>query len=611
MRSDLALAALSAALATAAAASAEVLVSVDPTADRRPISPLVYGMAFPNDAQIAGGGVTVARWGGNSTSRYAFETDVHNTGADWYFENVPGCFTKDQGYCKSPPTDPQEQSSANVFLRHAADRGLISLFTVPTIGWVPKGPPRYDHPFACGCPRRVAPSQGAFDPYDPACGDGKRKGGKGKVACAGPEATSVPADPAYVGRFVAYLVGKYGPSNGRRIYALDNEPSLWSTSHRDVRTKRLGYDELWQRTRDYATAILEADPTAEIAGPAEWGWPAYFCSDADDLSKGCTAASPDRARHGGEELVAWLLDRARDHEAKTGRRLLHWLDLHYYPQADRPPENARTLWDPSYHDPSWVNATVRLLPRMREWVSRHYPGTKTALGEYDFHHHDEPVGAVTYAEVLGLFGREGLDLATAWAPPAADEAAFSAYRLYRDFDGKGGRFEATSVRAAVTGAGVAAFAAVGPTRLTVALVAEGASTTVRVSLGGFPATGPAATWIGAPRGAVVRGPDVAIVDGAAVLSLAASSIAMIVVDGVAPTTAPPAPVALPRGPSTPSAAPPPSRACSAAAPRPIAPTPLPLALTLALAFALRHARDRPRCDGRSAAPRLRACSPRR
>ena len=88
---------------------------------------------------------------------------------------------------------------------------------------------------------------------------------------------------------------------------------------------------------------------------------------------------------------------------------------------------------------------------MREWVDQHYPGTKTAVSEYDFYHHGEPVGAVTYAEVLGLFGREGLEMATAWSPPDPNEHAFAAFKLFRNYDGNGGQFEDVSVRATVTG----------------------------------------------------------------------------------------------------------------------------------------------------------------
>jgi len=66
------------------------------------------------------------------------------------------------------------------------------------------------------------------------------------------------------------------------------------------------------------------------------------------VSNGCTPNSPDRQAHGGAELMAWLLDQARAYEQKNGRRILHYLDLHYYPQGGNPPEVTRSLWDPAY-----------------------------------------------------------------------------------------------------------------------------------------------------------------------------------------------------------------------------------------------------------------------
>jgi hypothetical protein len=400
------------ALTIGARANAQATVAVDPSADAHPISPLIYGANFPSEAQIAAGRLTVGRWGGNTTSRYNYEIDAWNTGFDYYFENIPGCFNAEDGYCSNPPPDPKESSSANEMLANMKSKGMVALFTIPTLGWVAKPPPNYSHPFDCGCPATVTPNQDSFDPYDTNCGNGL-SGGQ-PVKCADPSATSVPTTPAWAKEWVTYIVSKFGPSNGQRIYALDNEPALWSSTHRDVRTSKLTYDELWQKMRDYSVAILEADPTAEIAGPAEWGWPHYFCSDADDVSQGCSPNSPDRAAHGGVELVAWLLQQAKAYEEQNGKRILHYLDLHYYPQGGSPPEITRSLWDPMFVDPSWINETIRMVPRMRDWVSQHYPGTKIAISEYDFYHHDEAVGAVTYAEVLGIFGREGLHMATAW-----------------------------------------------------------------------------------------------------------------------------------------------------------------------------------------------------
>lgn len=533
-RTTLALAAISLVL-TSSPALAQVTVSVDASADLKPISPLIYGVNFPTVEQLQSG-LTAARWGGNSTTRYNYTNDVRNTAADYYFENIPGCFG---GVC--PPSDPQEQSGANAFLKDASDHGAIALLTIPTMGWVAKSPPVYDHPFPCGCPKTVTPNQDSFDPYDTNCGNGKAPGGQSGVACAPPSATSVDAPPSFAGAWAQYLAQKFGAAGGKRIYALDNEPMLWRYTHYDLRgSQPLGYDELWQRMRDYADAILDADPTAEIAGPAEWGYPNYFCSNVDGAPEvACAPDSPDRKAHGGVELMAWLLDQAKQYEAQKGRRILHYLDLHYYPQGGNPPDNLRSLWDPSYVDPSWINDTIKLIPRMRDWVDQHYPGTKIAISEFDFYDHDSALGAVTYAEVLGIFGREGVSLATAWAPPAANERAFLAYKLFRNYDGSGGTFEGVSARATVTGSGVAAFAGVGPKRVTVALVNEqGGPVDVEVALGSFEPDAMASVYSNQGGATIDMLPSVPVAAGKVSLTLAGTSITMLVVNGNNPNMLP-------------------------------------------------------------------------
>lgn len=527
-----------AALTLSPGALAQVKVTVDPSADAHPISPLVYGLNFPDEDQIDLGKITVGRWGGNAVTRYNYEIDTINTAADYYFENIPGCWGEAGNYCQSPPADPKEQSGANAFLSLLESKGAVALFTIPTIGWVAKPPPKYSHPFDCGCPASVNGNQDSYDPYDTACGNGLVGGAP--IDCGPPSNSSVATSPAWAKAWVSYIVEKFGPSNGKRIYALDNEPALWSSTHRDIRKQKLGYDELWERMRDYAVAILEADPTAEISGPAEWGWPNYFCSDLDDIQQGCSESSPDRAAHGGVDLTTWLLGQAKAYEDANGKRILHYLDLHYYPQGGSPPAITRSLWDPTYTDPSWIGETIRLLPRMRDWVSGNYPGTKLAISEFDFYSHDEPVGAVTYAEVLGLFGREGAHLATAWSPPGPGEVAFAAYRLYRNYDGAGSGFEGVSVKAtAEAGSGVEAYAAAGEERLTVALVNEnGAATDVAVSLGNFEAAGQAALWSNGGGAEISKVGDVDVAGGSVTVTLPPMSIGMLVVPGKNPNELP-------------------------------------------------------------------------
>ncbi len=49
---------------------------------------------------------------------------------------------------------------------------------------------------------------------------------------------------------------------------------------------------------------------------------------------------------------------------------------------------------------------------MRDWVAKDYPGTKLAITEYNWGGQEHINGAVAQADILGIFGREGLDIGT-------------------------------------------------------------------------------------------------------------------------------------------------------------------------------------------------------
>jgi hypothetical protein len=87
------------------------------------------------------------------------------------------------------------------------------------------------------------------------------------------------------------------------------------------------------------------------------------------------------------------------------------------------------------------------IPRMKQLVAQNYPGTKVAITEYNFGALDKIDGGLAEADVLGIFGREGLDLATLWGPPAFSDPGAFAFRMYLDYNGKGSGFGNTGVRA--------------------------------------------------------------------------------------------------------------------------------------------------------------------
>ena len=54
-------------------------------------------------------------------------------------------------------------------------------------------------------------------------------------------------------------------------------------------------------------------------------------------------------------------------------------------------------------------------------------------------------GATAQADMLGIFGRENLDLATRWTTPDPSTPTYLAMKMYRNYDGAKSAFGDTSV----------------------------------------------------------------------------------------------------------------------------------------------------------------------
>ena len=87
---------------------------------------------------------------------------------------------------------------------------------------------------------------------------------------------------------------------------------------------------------------------------------------------------------------------------------------------------------------------------MKNKIAAAYPGTQLAFTEYNYGAGHDISGGIAQADVLGIFGREGVFAASQW--PLYNNEAFvgGAFMMYRNFDGHKGAFGDTSVDA-VTG----------------------------------------------------------------------------------------------------------------------------------------------------------------
>src|SRR6266852_1068441 len=70
------------------AQNAAVTINVDAAANRHPIDPNIYGMAFASAADLADLNCPLNRSGGNAETRYNWQANASNRAADYYFESI-------------------------------------------------------------------------------------------------------------------------------------------------------------------------------------------------------------------------------------------------------------------------------------------------------------------------------------------------------------------------------------------------------------------------------------------------------------------------------------------------------------------------------------------
>jgi hypothetical protein len=368
-----------------------------------------------------------------------------------------------------------------MFVRHSITTGALVKVVGPMLDYRPTRPPGGAR--LCSFPLSLYPGQAASDGQG--CGNGILADGS-LIWGNDPTLAGVPNSPALQEAWVRAVVAAVGPAakGGVRFYSLDNEPGLWSSTHRDFKPRGVGYDELARRSIDYASAIKRADPGAQVMGLVAWGVKELAGSSLDYYGQGPDAYRHpdqfgpgdqrffDRKRHGGLALVDWYLKTLRQAGESAGRRLIDYLDVHWYPETygrdsqgklqrlsnDLPYDPAlapqqfdalREFWDPTYVNPdSWTanaeNGPLMwkpyhpVIPSLRALAQADYPGTRLAITEYDTGSRSYYHGALLHAVALGIFMDQGLDAANFWYETDPSKYLYWAHRLYSNYDGHGG-----------------------------------------------------------------------------------------------------------------------------------------------------------------------------
>ncbi len=409
--------------------SAQITLTIDTSQANRAISPLVYGLNSPTSAQLAATRATLVRLGGNRWTAYNWETNASNAGSDYCYEN--------DDYLSSSTTP---GAAIKPTVTAAAAAGATSLITIPIVDHVAG-----DEGAQCNIqntPNYLAlhfdqnlPTKGSAFSLHPSTTDGK----------------------VYQDEFVNWL--KQAVPGAPVMIQLDNEPDLWSQTHPEVHPNAVAYAELALRDAAYAKAVKAVWPSVKIVGPVNYGWEGFT-----NLQNASDAAADG-------DFVDWYLHAMSSASTATGERLIDDLDVHWYPEAtgggvritndasgDGAAEVAareqapRSLWDPSYVESSWItddvlHGPIDLLPGLQSKIAADYPGTGLSVSEWDYGGGNEISGAIADADVLGIFGQQGVTDAAYWPLFSNETFSTAAFEAFRNYDGNGGSFGDTSVQA--------------------------------------------------------------------------------------------------------------------------------------------------------------------
>ena len=452
------------------------------------ISRLIYGGAFP--AKLAAPvnaqstalnlDVTSARWGGNGSSTYNWQTGTYNAGSDAFFEDLAFC-----GVGGAPTNSPCADSDSVQFIRDTEAAQTPPVMTMPMLPWVAQtaGSNGNGH-WSFSVVRDGA--QCHTDPQNSDAGDGIALTSNCDAQPAYLTASSTDISDAYVpllddhtqtcpsgtncvyrNDWASALASAFDGNQApfQHFYEMDNEMDMWGVTHRDIHPNPSGYDEMANVYLTEATKLKGWDPKAMRMGPVSCCWWLYWNG----------ANSTDKAAHAGIDFLPWWLNQIRWQDQISGTRSLDLLDIHAFPDATTTDSGGNPLphsqlqalaasifrdyWDPTFVSPSSTinqqnatsiqpNKTIPFrIPRLRALVNTIYPGTPLAITEWKaaFAGESDFSTALADADAYGIMARENVYLAERWTAPNPANPNYWALKLYTDYDGLDNSFGLLSV----------------------------------------------------------------------------------------------------------------------------------------------------------------------
>jgi Glycoside hydrolase family 44 len=530
-------------------------VTIDAGANIHAISPLIYGVngidygIGSSTSQLAGIKAPVVRMGGDSTSRYNWQINADNRANDYYYESIA-----------DDSSVPGER--ADTFIGNAQPAGAAQMVTIPMQSYIAKLGANRSILWSYSIAKYGA--QTGSDPYQPDAGTGI-SASTGAFINNDPTDANVPNTTTIQQAWIQHIVSKWGTAanGGLKYYILDNEPGFWDSTHRDVHPVGTHASEYLNDFLTYSALVKGVDSTALVVGPEESDWYTYFYTGYDlqyAAAHNYNGVDPDRQNvQGGLDYLPWLLQQIAAHDQTAGSRSLDVFSVHYYPQGPEYSDDTsqstqllrnqstRELWDPSYHSQNVQvlatgnpGAVVDLIPLLKTWVSSYYPSTKIGITEYSWGADAYIGGATAQADVLGILGREGVDLATRWIQPDPSTPTYLAFKLYRNYDGAGSSFGDSSVSDMVVNPdNLSSFAATRTSDGALTVIIDNkvlsGSTPVTINLANFNAGSVAQVWQLTSANSIEQLTTVAVASNSLTTTVPAQSITLLVIPPQAST----------------------------------------------------------------------------
>jgi fibronectin type 3 domain-containing protein len=435
--------------ATPTTAPADITVTIDPS-QTKPISPWIYGInsysGIPNAPHA-----TFDRAGGNRWTAYNWENNFSNAGSDF------GPYSNDNFLSSS--TTPAE--AVRSFIAGDQSAGLASLMTVQLQGLV------------------SADKNGNVSVVNPPDMTRFKTVVDKKSTVSATPFTTTPdtTDPyVYMDEFLWALDQKF---SGEGIFgasptlptfvSLDNEPELWNSTHLEVQGKTaVTSDAYIAKTITLTEALKDQFPNVVIFGPVHYGFQGIY------NWQGELSATPNGTNWFPDKYLQ-ALKTASD---TYGKPLVDVYDFHWYPEvydsggtrivsmsgttltaADIQliVQAPRDLWDPTFNDAGnsnpWIyqelgSKPIQIIPRLQAKINAEFPAMKgLSITEYEGGGWNHIAGTIAQADMLGVFGVQGVFAAALWPPSGTYDYALAGFRAFRSFDGSNANFGDTSVQA--------------------------------------------------------------------------------------------------------------------------------------------------------------------